>query len=88
LPSAACSSRTFQPKGKQMSKNSAPTVTMKKFVAVPRDAFDCLARRHASFDEAVADGTDYCGETGMSVFVIELKAVVSRADKPVTVKKL
>ncbi len=63
-------------------------LTLKKFIVVPRDAMDVLAARHASIEEAFAAATDACAESGMSMYVIELRAVAARADRPVTVKKL
>lgn len=60
----------------------------KKFLIVPRDAMELLDRREASFDAALEKAKDYCADTGMAHYVVELKAVASRADKPVKVTKL
>ena len=59
----------------------------KRFIVVPRDAFDLLCARFVDEDAAIAAATDRCGETGMTTYVIEIKAVAARADRPVTVKK-
>lgn len=63
-------------------------VTPKKFITIPRDAFECLASRYATLDEATAAASESCAEDGMSVIVVETKAVASRADRPVTVRTL
>lgn len=66
----------------------AAKVSVKQFVVVPRDAFDLLTRRHGSFADAVSEAEANCAETGMATMVIELKAIASRADRPVKVTKL
>jgi hypothetical protein len=63
-------------------------VKLKKFVVIPRDALECLTNRHGTLDEATGDAEARCAETGMTTFVIELKAVAARADRPVKVRKL
>lgn len=60
----------------------------KKFVVVPRDAFELLIRRFAEISEATEAATQSCVEDGQSVYVLELKAVAARADRPVKVTKL
>lgn len=60
----------------------------KKFLVIPNDALDCLAQRFASADEATERASDLCARDGQSHYICELKAVVSRADRPVKVKKL
>lgn len=63
-------------------------VKPKKFILVTRDAFEVLARRHATLDDAVEAATEACGESGQTIYVLELKAVAARADRPVKVRKL
>jgi hypothetical protein len=63
-------------------------VEVKKFVVIPRDAFDVLNSREASLERAIKLAEERCAETGMTVMVVELRAVASRADRPVTVRKL
>lgn len=60
----------------------------KKFIAIPRDAFECLMRRHGLMDEAIDEAKEACESDGMTVYVVELKAVIARADRPISVKKL
>lgn len=60
----------------------------KKFVVIPRDAFELLTRRDVSLQEATERASADCAETGMAYYVVELKAVASRADRPVKVRKL
>lgn len=64
------------------------TVKLKKFVVIPRDAFDMLERRAVTLQEATDRALNDCAETGMAHYVVELKAVASRADRPVKVTKL
>jgi hypothetical protein len=66
----------------------SPEVKLKKFVVIPRDAFDLLSRREATYDEAVERAESDCSETGMAHYVVELRAVAARADRPVKVRKL
>jgi hypothetical protein len=68
--------------------SDASEITVKKFVVIPRDAMDLLMRRHASLEDAISAGEIDCGETGMTMVVVELRAVIARADRPVKVKKL
>ena len=63
-------------------------VQLKKFIVVPRDALELLQRRFADEGEAVEAASCSCAENGQSVYVLELKAVAARADRPVKVKKL
>ncbi len=63
-------------------------VSLKKFVVIPRDAFELLMRRHAELAEATGEATMYCEETGQTAYVVEIKAVAARADRPVKVTKL
>jgi hypothetical protein len=64
------------------------TVKEKKFIVIPRDAFDVLTRREATLQEATERASIDCAESGMQHYVVELKAVASRADRPVKVRKL
>lgn len=72
----------------EIDVSDSPVVTLKKFVAIPRDAFEILLRRYATQEDAVAAASESCAEDGMSVIVVEMKAVASRADRPVTVRTL
>jgi hypothetical protein len=67
---------------------SEVSVKTKKFVVIPRDAFDLLMRRDATLQEATERATTDCTETGMTHYVVELRAVAARADRPVKVTKL
>jgi hypothetical protein len=64
------------------------TVKEKKFIVIPRDAFELLTRRDATVEEATERASADCADTGMQHYVVELKAVASRADRPVKVRKL
>lgn len=63
-------------------------VKEKKFILIPRDAFELMARRYAELGEATEAASQSCAEDGQSVYVVEMKAVASRADRPVKVTKL
>lgn len=63
-------------------------VTPKKFVVIPRDAFDLLMDRHAYKGGAVDSASTRCAESGMTMYVVEIESVVTRADRPVVVKDL
>lgn len=63
-------------------------IELKKFVLIPRDAFELLSRRFGSIAEATDAASASCGEDGQTVYVVEMKAVASRADRPVKVTKL
>jgi hypothetical protein len=63
-------------------------VKEKKFILIPRDAFDLLERRFANVAEATEAASQSCAEDGQTVYVVEMKAVASRADRPVKVTKL
>lgn len=63
-------------------------VKRKKFVVIPRDALDLLERREGTLEEATERAQNDCAETGMAHYVVELKAVAARADRPVKVSKL
>ena len=66
----------------------SPEIKPKKFLVVPRDAFELLSRRHASLEEATEAAMDACSEEGQTMYVVEMKAVAARADRPVKVTKL
>lgn len=63
-------------------------VKAKKFLLIPRDALELLERRYAELDEAVDAASGSAAENGQSVYVVELRAVAARADRPVKVTKL
>ena len=63
-------------------------VKPKKFLLIPRDAFEVLQRRYAELGEATEAASQSCGEDGQTVYVVEMKAVAARADRPVKVTKL
>lgn len=63
-------------------------IKAKKFVLIPRDAFELLARRFAELPEATEAASQSCAEDGQTVFVVEMRAVAARADRPVKVSKL
>lgn len=63
-------------------------VTLKKFVLIPRDAFEMMTRRYSELGEANEAASQSCAEDGLSVYVVEMKAVAARADRPVKVTKL
>lgn len=63
-------------------------IKLKKFVVVPRDALDVLMNRHSSLADATETASQGCAETGITCYVLEMKAVAARADRPVKVRKL
>jgi hypothetical protein len=63
-------------------------VKAKKFVVIPRDAFELLTRRYSTLEEATAEAKESCSESGMQMIVVEMKATAARADRPVTVRRL
>ena len=63
-------------------------VKAKKFVLIPRDAFELMTRRYESLAAANDAASQSCGEDGMTVYVVQLCAVASRADRPVKITKL
>lgn len=64
------------------------TIKPKTFVVVPRDALDLMTRRHAELGDAMDAASQSCAEDGQTVYVVELRAVAARADRPVKVTKL
>ena len=67
---------------------NAPEVKPKKFIVIPRDALELMGRRHAELAEATEAAATSCADDGQTVYVVELRAVVSRADRPVKVTEL
>lgn len=63
-------------------------IDVKRFIVIPRDAFELLSRRYGSLAEATASAESDCAETGMAMNIVELKAIAARADRPVKVTKL
>lgn len=63
-------------------------VKAKKFILIPRDALELMVRRYAELSEATEAASDSCAEGGQAVYVVELKAVATRADRPVKVTTL
>ena len=63
-------------------------IKVKKFVAIPRDAFELMERRYTTYEDAAQAAADACAESGQAVYVVEMRAVVARADRPVKVTKL
>lgn len=66
----------------------AKLVELKKFVVIPRDALELLTRRFDDLNEANDAAADSCAEDGSTVYVVELRSVATRADRPVKVTKL
>lgn len=60
----------------------------KRFVVVPRDAYDRLGDRHAEYEDAIEQAKDRAGEEGQAFYVFEAKAIVTREAPPVKVRKL
>lgn len=65
-----------------------PTVKRKKYVLIPRDAFELMEQRFVELNEATEAASTACAENGQAVYVVEMRAVVARADRPVKVTKL
>jgi hypothetical protein len=63
-------------------------IKAKRFVVIPRDALELMMRRYAELGEATEAASQSCAEDGQTVYVVELKAVAARADRPVKVTKL
>ena len=63
-------------------------IKVKKFILIPRDAMELLARRYAELPEAIEAASDACATDGQTVYAVEIKAVASRADRPVKVTRL
>jgi hypothetical protein len=61
---------------------------MKRFVVIPRDAYERLGDRHVDYDEAVERAKERTGEESQTFYVLEAKAVVTREAPPVKVRKL
>lgn len=65
-----------------------PEVKPKKYLVIPRDALDMLERREATLEAATERASNECAESGMAHYVLEVRAVAARADRPVKVTKL
>lgn len=63
-------------------------IKLKKFVVIPRDAFELLTRRYADIGEANEAAESSCAEYGQTFYVVEMRTVAARADRPVKVSKL
>lgn len=63
-------------------------VTLKKFILIPRDALEVLQRRFAELDVATEAASNSCAQDGQAMYVVELRVVATRADRPVKVQKL
>jgi adenylate kinase len=64
------------------------TIKPKRFVLIPRDAFELMIRRFADIGDATEAASQSCAEDGQTVYVVEMRAVAARADRPVKVTKL
>lgn len=60
----------------------------KKFVVIPRDALELMNRRFAELNEATEAASASCAEDGQTVYVVEMRAIASRADRPVKLTKV
>ena len=63
-------------------------VQLKKFILIPRDALELIPRRYGKLEEATEAASGACAEDGQTVYVVEMRAVAARADRPVKVEKL
>lgn len=63
-------------------------IKVKKFLVLPRDAYERLVDRHGSHDDALEQAKLRAGEEGQSFYVLEAKTVVTREAPPVKVRKL
>lgn len=64
------------------------TVKVKKFVLIPRDALELMTRRYAELGHATEAASGACAEDGQTVYVVEMRATIARADRPVKITKL
>lgn len=64
------------------------TIKRKKYVVVPRDALDMLEVRYSALSDAEEAAKEGVLENDMPMYVLEIKAVASRRDPPVTVRKI
>lgn len=71
-----------------MSAHNQPEIKLKKFIVIPRDAYELLERRYASFEEAGEAAKDACAENAQTMMVVELKAVAARVDRPVALREV
>lgn len=63
-------------------------IKAKRFILIPRDALELMTRRFAQIAEATEAASSSCAEDGQTVYVVEMRAIASRADRPVKVTKL
>lgn len=63
-------------------------IHLKKFLVVPFDALLRLEDRHADSAAAIERAKDRCAEESRTMYVVELRQVVTRETPPVTVRKL
>ena len=63
-------------------------VELKKLILIPRDALELLTRRFVKIDEAIEAASESCALDGQTVYIVEMRAVAARADRPVKVRKL
>lgn len=63
------------------------SLEIKKFIVIPRDAFECLHKRHATEADALEVASDLVSDIGSTHYVLELKAAVCRDVPPVRVKR-
>lgn len=63
-------------------------IKVKRFVVVPRDAYERLLDRHVDADDATERAKERAGEEGQAFYVLEAKAIVTREAPPVKVRKL
>ena len=61
---------------------------MDKYIIVPVDAYEILTRRFSTLEKAIIDGKEAVINEGMSIYILELKAVVERASPPIRAKKI
>lgn len=63
-------------------------IKLKRFVLIPRDALEIMTRRYGALNEAGEAASAACAEDGQTMYVVELRVVAARADRPVKVTKL
>ena len=67
---------------------SSPDVQVKKFIVVPLDALSKLEDRYADSASALERAKERCAEEGRTMYVVEMRLVVTRETPPLTVRKL
>ena len=60
----------------------------KKFIVIPRDAFNVLVDRYAAFADAGEAAKERCADDGQQMYVVELKAIAAKDAPPVHLRKL